>query len=95
MDAAVIILGMAVCALLPFAFLVKLVRAGQAGWAMTILSVLGGCAAIFFYASGKPFGIDPVLALSILFLFVLPALLGGGAGALLGWLLRQRDDRRV
>jgi hypothetical protein len=85
---------MVVCALAPFALLVKLVRAGLAGLAMTLLSLLGGCFVILIYASGKPFGIDPVLAISLALLFVLPALIGGGAGALLGWLLRKRDDRR-
>lgn len=93
MSSLTIIGGMAVAALLPFAALVRLVRRGQAGLSLTILSVLGGCLAVLLFASGQPFGIDPVLAMSLALLLVLPALLGGGAGAVLGWLLRKRDDR--
>lgn len=93
MSGVAILGGMILAALVPFAGLVRLVRGGQAGWSMTILSVLGGCLAVLLFAAGQPFGIDPVLAMSLALLLVLPALLGGGAGAVLGWLLRKRDDR--
>jgi Na+-driven multidrug efflux pump len=94
MDGILILLAMVVCALVTFGVLVSLVRGGQSGWSMTILSLLGACFAVLLYASGRPFGIDPVFAMSTALLFVLPALAGGGAGALLGWLLRKRDDRK-
>ena len=90
------ILGvMSACALIAFAGLVRLVRQGQSGAALTIVSVLGGVFVLLLYAAGRPFGIDPVLAMGGAMLFVLPALLGAGAGALLGWMLRRRDDRRI
>jgi hypothetical protein len=47
---------------------------------------------VLLYATGRPFGINPGFAMSAALLGVLPALLGAGAGALLGWLLRKRDD---
>ncbi len=90
-----IIASMLGCAFLPFAVLVKLVRAGASGLALTFMSVLGGVFVVLIYASGRPFGVDPVFALSAALLFVFPALLGGAAGALLGWLLRRRDDQKL
>ncbi len=90
-----IIAAMAFCAFVLFAVLVRLVRAGQVGWSMTILSALGGCLAVLIFATGRPFGINPAFAITAALLVVFPALLGGGAGALLGWLLRMRDDRKI
>lgn len=91
-----LILGvMLICAGLPFMLLTKLVRAGQAGLALTIASVIGGTMVVFIYASGRPFGIDPVFAMTVAMLVCVPALLGSTAGAFLGWLLRRQDDRRV
>lgn len=90
------ILGlMLTSAALPFVLLTRLMRAGQAGLAMTIISVIGATLVIFIYASGRPFGIDPVLAMTVAMIACIPALLGSTAGALLGWLLRRQDDRRV
>lgn len=86
---------MGMAALVPFAVLVRLVRGGHAGWAMAVLCVIGGSLAVLFYASGRPFGVDPVFAMSVALLLAVPALLGGGAGALLGWMLRKRDDQKI
>ncbi|WP_439156129.1 UDP-N-acetylmuramate--alanine ligase [Yoonia sp.] len=85
---------MAGCALTAFALLLRWVRAGAFGRALSVLSVLGACLTILIYATGRPFGIDPLLAMDLSLLWVFPALLGGLAGAMLGWLLRRRDDRR-
>lgn len=85
---------MAACALASFAVLLRWVRAGVFGLALSMLSVLGACLTILIYATGRPFGINPLLAMDLALLWVFPALLGGLAGALLGWLLRQRDDRK-
>lgn len=90
-----IIGAMTFCALLPFALLVKLVRGGHAGWSISLLSVLGACLMILMFATGRPFGINPAFAMTAALLVFLPALLGGSAGALLGWLLRRRDDRMI
>ncbi|WP_322889617.1 MULTISPECIES: UDP-N-acetylmuramate--alanine ligase [unclassified Yoonia] len=95
MDGLEIIAGMSVCAFVPFFVLVRWARAGRFGLVLTVLSVLGAVAVILLYATAKPFGIDPVRAMAILLLGLVPAGIGGGAGALLGKLLRNRDDRRV
>ncbi len=90
------ILGlMLIAAMLPFILMVKLVRSGKNGPALSLMSIAGGVFVVLIYASGRPFGIDPVGAMSGAMLVFLPALLGGGAGALLGWMLRRRDDRRL
>ncbi len=86
---------MLLCAMLPFALLTWLVRSGQSGLAWTIVSVIGATLAIFIYASGRPFGIDPIFAMTVAMLVCVPALLGSTAGAFLGWLLRRQDDRRI
>lgn len=90
-----IIAGMTFCALVPFFVQVRLARAGKFGPVLSVLAVVGAVAVILLYATAKPFGIDPVQAMAILLLGVVPAGLGGGAGALLGKLLRNRDDRRL
>ncbi|MDX8351311.1 UDP-N-acetylmuramate--alanine ligase [Cognatiyoonia sp. IB215182] len=87
--------GMLLFAGLPFALLTYLMRSGQSGLALTIVSIIGATLAMFIYASGRPFGIDPVLAMMIAMLACIPALLGSTAGAFLGWLLRRQDDRSV
>lgn len=86
---------MLLCAMAPFALLTWLMRSGQTGLAWTIVSVIGATLVIFIYASGRPFGVDPIFAMTIAMLACVPALLGSTAGALLGWLLRRQDDRRV
>lgn len=90
----VLILGaMLTCAMVPFLLLTRLMRSGRSGLALTIASLIGGTLAVFIYASGRPFGIDPVFAMAVAMLACVPALLGSVAGAWLGWLLRRRDDR--
>ncbi|GEM_PF-810098 len=93
MDGFWIIAGMAFCALVPFFVQARLARAGQFGWVVTILSVLGAVLVVLGYATAKPFGIDPVRAMALGLLVFVPAMLGASAGALLGKLLRNRDDR--
>lgn len=90
-----IFLGMLFCAMAPFALVTYLVRSGQTGMALTVVSVVGATLAVFIFASGRPFGVDPVLAMTLAMLACVPALLGSTAGAFLGWLLRRQDDRAV
>lgn len=90
------VLALMLCAaFVPFALLLRLMRGGQSGLALTVMSALGAVFAILLYASGRPFGVDPVMAMSVALLAALPAFLGGGAGSILGWLLRRRDDNRA
>ncbi|SFS14434.1 UDP-N-acetylmuramate--alanine ligase [Yoonia litorea] len=91
-DLAIIAIMLASAAI-PFVWLTRLVRRGHSGLALTILSILGGVLAVLLYASGRPFGLDPVQAMGASLLLIIPALAGACAGALLGWLLRRRDDR--
>ena len=86
---------MLTCATVPFVLLAWLMRSGQSGLALTIGSVIGATLVVFIYASGRPFGIDPVFAMTVAMLACVPAMLGGIAGATLGWLLRKQDDRRA
>jgi len=59
-----------------------------------VLSILGAALAILIFATNRYIGIDFVQAWTIALLFVLPALMGAGAGTLLGWLIRKRRERR-
>ncbi|MEL6683381.1 MAG: UDP-N-acetylmuramate--alanine ligase [Pseudomonadota bacterium] len=95
MTQALIFGGMLIFAGAPFALLTWLMRSGQTGLALTMVSVIGATFAVFIYASGRPFGVDPVLAMTIAMLACVPALLGSTAGLFLGWLLRRQDDRSV
>lgn len=95
MTQATILIGMLACAGVPFALLAKLMRAGQSGWSLTIVSVIGAILVILIFASGRPIGIEPVFAMTLAMLAFVPAFLGSTAGAFLGWLLRRQDDRRV
>jgi uncharacterized membrane protein YsdA (DUF1294 family) len=86
---------MVCAAMLPFVLLAWLVRSGKSGLALSLMSIIGAVFVVLIYASGRPFGVDPLRAMSTAMLIFLPALLGGGAGALLGWMLRRRDDQRL
>lgn len=81
------------CAFVPFMWVTQLVRGGKSGPALTIVAITGGCLTVLLYSAGRPLGIDPVFAMSMALLIFLPSLIGSGAGAFLGYLLRKRDDR--
>ena len=91
-----LVLGiMLTCAMLPFAVLTLLMRSGRTGLALTIVSVIGAVLVVSIYASGRPFGVDPVMAMTVALMACVPAFLGSTAGAFLGWLLRRQDERAV
>ena len=90
-----IIAIMLACAGIPLVWLTQLVRSGRGGLALTIGSIVGGALAVALFAAGRPFGVDPVQAMGVSLLVLLPALLGCLAGGLLGWIMRRRDDRRI
>jgi phosphate/sulfate permease len=80
---------------IPFVWLTQLVRGGRSGLALTIGSLIGAALAVAMFAAGRPFGVDPVQAMGLAMLLLLPALLGCMAGGVLGWMLRKRDDRAL
>ena len=88
-DLAVITV-MFVSAMIPFAVMARLMLAQKSGFALTIISVLAAGVAIFVFASITPVGIDPIFAIGVAMVSILPALIGAGAGALLGHLLLRR-----
>ena len=94
MTSDLIILGaMVLSAMVPFALCARWMRLGKFGFAMTLLSIVGAMLVIFFYGVQTPIGLTPVQAYSWALLFALPALLGGSAGCLVGWILRRRAER--
>ena len=81
-------------AVVPFVLLAILMRGGQTGWSLTVVSVIGATLALFFFATGRPIGVHPAFAMAIVLLVCLPACLAACAGGLLGFVLRRQDDRR-
>ncbi len=82
-------------AMLPFWLLTRLTRSGQSGLALSIVAVIGATFAIFFYASSRPFGVDPVFAMGVAMVACVPAFLGSISGMLLGAILRKADNQKA
>jgi len=76
-----------------FFSLLWLVRRGKFGPALSIGAILGAVLVLLLYATGGHMGLHPVTAMEWALIYILPALLGSGAGALLGWLMRRRAER--
>lgn len=87
--------AMGASAFIPFVLLTRLVERGKNGFALTVVSLLGAVLTVLMYATDNDFGFDPLKAISWAMLFALPALMGAGAGALLGYLVRRRRERRA
>lgn len=79
--------------IVPFALMTRLMMAQHAGWSICVMSLIGAGFVVAWFASTTPMGIDPMLAVSAAFLIFLPAFLGGGMGAVLGYLLLRRRLR--
>lgn len=94
LEQVLFLVGMSLCALVPFAGLIWLMQKGKAGLSLTILSLLGASFTILIYATNHDLGLDPIRAIGIALIFFLPALIGASAGALLGWLVRRRRERK-
>lgn len=88
-DLAVIAV-MFVFALIPFGVMARVMFLQKSGLALTIMSVLSAALAFFIFASTTPIGMDPLRAIGIAMVSLLPALIGAGAGAVLGHLLLRR-----
>lgn len=89
------LLVMIIGAFIPFGVVGYLVRMGRNGLALTVVALVSAVFAILVYAANGTFGIDPLFAMSWAMIFAFPALLGALSGALLGWLMRRRDDRNA
>lgn len=88
-DLAVIAV-MFVSAMIPFAVMTQLMLVQKSGLALTVMSLLAAGVAIFIFASTTPVGIDPLFAIGLAMVCLLPALIGAGAGAMLGHMLLRR-----
>jgi len=84
---------MFVSAVIPLAVMTRLMLLQKAGLALTFISVLAAGLAIFVFASTTPIGMDPLRAIGIAMVCLLPALLGAGAGALLGYMVLRRRQK--
>lgn len=81
-------------ALLGFFMMHRLVFAQRSGAALTFVSVISAALAFFVFAGTTPIGMDPLRAIGAALVCLLPALVGAGAGALLGWLMLRRRFRK-
>jgi hypothetical protein len=90
MTEATIIAAMFVFAIIPFFAMKYLMQTQKLGLALTVMSVLAAALAFYVFASTTPIGLDPLFAIGIAMVGILPALIGAGAGALLGYLLLRR-----
>lgn len=81
-------------ALLGFFVMHRLVLAQRSGPALTVMSLLAAGIAFFVFAGTTPIGIDPLRAMGIALVGLLPAFVGAGAGAFSGWLMLRRRLRK-
>lgn len=81
-------------ALLGFFVMHRLMMAQKSGAALTVMSLLSAGLAFAVFAGTTPMGVDPLRAMGIAMVCLLPALVGAGAGALLGWLMLRRRMRK-
>ncbi len=96
MGGGIVVFGiMVVGAFIPFGIVGYLVRMGKNGLALTLGSVIGAMLWILVWGADGRLGIDPLLAISWAMLFFVPAMIGTLSGALLGWLMRRKDDRKA
>jgi uncharacterized membrane protein len=77
-------------AMVPFALMARLMLAQKSGLALSVISLIAAALAICVFASSRPMGIDPLRAIGIAMVCLLPALIGAGAGALLGHMILRR-----
>jgi len=81
---------MTVAALVPFALATFWMQRGRVGATLVVLALVLAGLMISGWGALTPIGLDPGQALSAALLVFLPALCGGCAGALLGWLIYRR-----
>lgn len=81
---------MLAAALCPFALATHWMQHGKVGYTLTLCSGVGGALAIAIFTSTRLMGVNPVHAMSVGLLVLLPATLGCLAGTLLGWLIYRR-----
>ncbi len=84
---------MIVSALAAFGVMARLMLLQKSGLALTLVSLIAAGLAVLIFASSTPIGLDPVRAIAIAMVCLFPALLGAGAGALLGSMILRRRQR--
>ncbi len=81
-------------AMLGFFMMYRLILAQKSGGALTFISLLSAVLAFAVFAGTTPIGVDPLRAMGAALVCLLPALVGAGAGALLGWMILRRRMRK-
>ena len=85
---------MLVSAFVPMIIMLALMRAQKSGAALTLIAILGAALIIAVFGAGRSMGNEMLIAVGFVMLVALPACLGAGAGALLGWLIVRRRLNR-
>ncbi len=88
-----ILLLMGACALVPCSIIVRLITARRLGAAFSAITVIVAAIAYMSIATATPAGPDPIQAIGIGLVVLLPAFAGGLAGLLIGWVLVRKDTK--
>lgn len=87
------ILLMIACAIVPCSIVVRLITARRLGAAFSAVTVIIAAIAYMSWATATSVGPDPIQAIGIGLVVLLPALGGALAGLLIGWWLVRRAKR--
>lgn len=88
------LLIMAAGALGSFLLMAWLIDRGRNGYALTWITFVGTVVVVFTFEASRAYLFDPLRTLGWIMVLWVPALLGGGAGALTGWWLRRRREKQ-
>lgn len=86
----IMLVVMAACALVPCAIIIRLITARRLGAAFSAVTVIVVSIAYMSFASATPVGPDPIQAIGIGLVVLLPALGGAVLGLVIGWLLVRK-----
>jgi hypothetical protein len=94
MEELVFLVAMSICALAGFLIMLILVMKRRAAWAIGLeLAIAAGFGAML-YQTSHPVGLKPGQSIALALIFLLPALIGGLGGILMGFLVKLRRDRK-
>ena len=91
-----VLVVMAVAALVPCVTAALWVKAGKYIWTLILFAVLAACLWISSQAATTDdMGVAPMRALGAALLVFLPATIGCAVGALLGWMVKRRREKKM